>query len=195
MKLIGILILAMTMQNQVIFDFTADSSLEDWLVVDDVVMGGRSDGNFFINEDGHGVFRGDVSLENNGGFSSIRYRFPSMDVSNHSVILLRLKGDGKRYQLRVKTSRLDRHSYTINIDTNGEWQEIRVKMNDMKPTFRGMTLRMANYPGEKMSELGFLIGNKKNESFELLIDKIEIETGYKQEKYVWNEKKSGKETA
>lgn len=37
-------------------------------------MGGKSSGDFYINESGNGVFEGFVSLANNGGFSSVRYR-------------------------------------------------------------------------------------------------------------------------
>ena len=58
-----------------IFDFSKESDLRNWRIVDDVVMGGKSDGNFYINKDGHATFSGTVSLENNGGFSSVRHWF------------------------------------------------------------------------------------------------------------------------
>ena len=64
-----------------LFDFSTESDLNNWQVVDDVVMGGRSDGQFSLNEQGHGVFEGRVSLENNGGFSSVRHRFESKSLS------------------------------------------------------------------------------------------------------------------
>ena len=57
----------------IIFDFTTESDLSDWRIMDDVVMGGRSDSNLKINEAGHGCFHGYVSLENYGGFASTRY--------------------------------------------------------------------------------------------------------------------------
>lgn len=182
-------------QGPMIFDFNDESSLDNWLVVDDVVMGGRSDGNLVINDEGHGEFRGDVSLENNGGFSSIRYRPSSMDVSDYSSILLKVKGDGKSYQLRIKSSRFERHSYTYTFNTSGDWEEIVIPMNEMTPTFRGMKLRISNYPGEKLEEIGFLISNKKNESFKLIIDSIKLEKGYKNVKYVWNKEKPGEKTS
>jgi hypothetical protein len=59
-----------------LFDFRPESNLDSWRIVDDVVMGGRSDGRFYIGDEGHAVFNGIVSLENNGGFSLVRYRFP-----------------------------------------------------------------------------------------------------------------------
>ena len=63
-----------------LFQFNTDSSIENWRILDDVVMGGRSDGHFKINSDGHGEYTGNVSLENNGGFSSLRYYFDTFVI-------------------------------------------------------------------------------------------------------------------
>ena len=40
------------MQAQVIFDFNKKSNLQDWIIVDDVVMGGRSSSTFKLDKDG-----------------------------------------------------------------------------------------------------------------------------------------------
>jgi len=59
-----LLFLVMTLNTaQTVFDFDKNSNPELWRVVDDVVMGGRSDGSFGIDDDGHGVFSGSVSTE------------------------------------------------------------------------------------------------------------------------------------
>jgi len=63
-----------------LFDFTPESDISNWVTVDDTVMGGRSDGHFRINDEGHGEYGGHVSLENNGGFSSLRYRMPTIRI-------------------------------------------------------------------------------------------------------------------
>ncbi len=159
----------------VIFDFNKESDLVNWMVVDDVVMGGRSAGEFNINEAGNAVFRGKVSLENNGGFSSVRYRFKEKEAENYSKFVIRLKGDGKGYQFRAKSDQYDRHSYIYNFQTTGDWQTIEIPMNEMYPGFRGMKLNMPNFPAKKMEEIAFLISNKKAESFKLEIDWIGLE--------------------
>lgn len=157
-----------------LFDFSKDSVLTNWTVVDDVVMGGRSAGEFEINEEGHAVFQGKVSLENNGGFSSVRYRFSQKFIAGQTNILLRLKGDGRRYQFRVKSDKYDRHSYIYHFNTTGEWQTIEVPLFDMIPRFRGRVLNLPNYQGKLLEEIAFLISNKKAEAFKLEIDKISI---------------------
>lgn len=157
-----------------VFKFNHDSNIGDWRIVDDVVMGGRSQGTFSLSEEGHGLFSGNVSLENYGGFSSVRKRVSDIDIQGHSVFVLRLKGDGKKYQFRAKSSLYQRHSYIGEFSTTGEWQEVIISIDDMYPAFRGRKLRMPNFQGEDIAEIAFLIGNKKAESFRLEIEWIKM---------------------
>ena len=157
-----------------IFDFNTKSNTTNWRIVDDVVMGGRSNGIFKVNNSGYGEFSGTVSLENNGGFSMVQYAFETKKVDAFNKVAMRLKGDGKTYQFRVKTTNDNRHSYTISFDTSGEWETIEIPFKQLEPAFRGRKLNMKNYPGHKMEMIAFLIGNKKAESFKLEIERIEL---------------------
>ena len=93
-----------TMQSMKIFDFNKTSNIDNWKVIDDVVMGGKSSGTFYLNKEGKGVFKGSVSLENNGGFSSVKYQFKEIKIKQYSKIVLKIKGDGKTYQFRLKSA-------------------------------------------------------------------------------------------
>ena len=173
MPAIIILLTSMLFQTtMVLFDFTIQSTVTKWKIVDDAVMGGRSSGAFALNSDGFGVFEGTVSLENNGGFSMVQYRFAAKNVNSYSKVCIKLKGDGKAYQFRIKTNARDAHSYIASITTDGEWQTIEIPFATMYPAFRGRTLNIGNYAGEQMEMIAFLIGNKKAESFKLEIDSI-----------------------
>lgn len=158
-----------------LFDFTPSSDVSDWVTVDDTVMGGRSDGNFQLNDAGHGEYTGYVSLENYGGFSSLRYRMPTIRIAGYTKALLRIKGDGNRYQFRTKTSDYDRHSYVGYFETTGDWETIEIELKDLVPQFRGRRLRMPDYPAEMLSEVAILIGNKKEQEFMLELDWIRLE--------------------
>lgn len=162
------------MQGQAIFVFNNRSDISDWQVVLDGVMGGKSAGNFALNEAGKGAFNGIVSLENNGGFASVRYRFKKMEVQQFKQFTIRLKGDGKQYQFRVKSAADQSYAYVATFETTGEWQTVTIPFGQMSPQFRGRKLDMPNYAGKVLEEASFLIGNKKNESFELVIDRIEL---------------------
>lgn len=158
-----------------LFDFNSESNIRNWRIVDDVVMGGRSNGNFKINKSGHGEFSGEVSLENNGGFSSVRYNFNTINSSEYNSFQLRIKGNGKTYQFRVKDSRYRRFSYIYSFQTSGKWETVEIPFDKMYPSFRGYRLDQPNFNGQEMEEIAFLIGNKKEQSFKLLIDKITLE--------------------
>lgn len=166
------LLLSTLMNIFTIVDFKTDASMDNWFVVNDGVMGGLSQGSFEFNTDGYATFKGTISLDNYGGFSSIRYRSNKMDVSNYSKIAIRLKGDTKKYQLRLKTSSRDYYSYVTEFKTSGSWETIIIDLNDLYPSFRGQQLRKPNFPTKTIGELGFLFGNKKVESFELNIEQI-----------------------
>jgi len=158
--------------NLILFDFNTKSNISNWRVVDDVVMGGRSNGNFRLNKNGHAEFYGDVSLENSGGFSSVRYRFESIQTLNSKEIVIRLKGDGKKYQFRVKDKSNNNYSYISTFTTSGNWENITIQLSEMYPAFRGRKLNMDNFSAESIEQIAFLIGNKKQQHFKLEIDKI-----------------------
>ena len=158
-----------------IFDFSKTSKINSWKIVNDRVMGGVSNVTFGINLDGHAEFKGNVSVENNGGFASVRYRFNKKDVQGKKTISIRLKGDSKPYQFRLKSNSNSYYSYITTFDTSGDWETVSIKLADLYPSFRGRKLDQSNFNDQSIEELSFLIANKKNESFKLLIDKIEFE--------------------
>jgi len=156
----------------IIFDFSENTDLSQWEIVNDVVMGGQSKSALTIDVDGNGLFSGTVSLENNGGFCSVRCSLDTINVEEFEKIAFRVKGDGKRYQVRVKARSSDFYSYIAYFNTTGEWQTVEVALNEMYPSVRGRRLNGPNFKKESIEEMSFLIGNSRNESFQLLIDKI-----------------------
>ena len=172
--LICCIVLVSSLSSHILFDFNKNSSISNWIVVDDFVMGGKSNGNFQLNKDGKGVFSGKISLDNNGGFSSVRYGFNKLNIEKFKSIVLKIKGDGKNYQFRIKHKSSDYASYITSFSSSGEWQEIEIPLNIMYPSFRGRKLDEPNFFHKSIQEVTFLIANKKNEEFIILIDKIEL---------------------
>ncbi|KAF2585189.1 hypothetical protein F2Q70_00034588 [Brassica cretica] len=128
-----------------------DNTFKDlpWGALDDVVMGGVSESNFIVDLTGGenggptGIFKGNVSTTNNGGFTSVRTKnFPEAeDLSAYDGLELRLKGDGLRYKLIVRTSQdWDTVGYTASFDTSpGQWQSVRLPFSSLRPVFRART--------------------------------------------------------
>ncbi|NBB89135.1 MAG: CIA30 family protein [Bacteroidetes bacterium] len=163
------------MVKTLLFDFSSDSDISSWRIVDDGVMGGLSQGHFQLTDDGHGLYSGQISLKNNGGFSSLRYNPQVVRLDGEKEVVLHIKGDGKRYQCRLKSSDSDAHSYAHFFETSGEWETVRIPLSQFYPTFRGRTLDRPNYPAQKLAEFGILFGNKKAEDFQLQIDWIGLD--------------------
>lgn len=158
-----------------IFKFSKKAPIQQWQIVNDGVMGGLSRGYLVLNKQGKGRFWGEVSLANNGGFTSIRHRFDPLAVQADQTLKLKLKGDGKRYQIRIKANSSDYYSYIVYVTTTGAWQEVSLPLEDFYPTFRGRRLDLGNFDQSQLEEIGVLIANKRAESFELLLDEIAIE--------------------
>ena len=74
---------------------------KNWAVVNDGVMGGLSQSRAVISNHGTLMFTGVVSLANNGGFASIRHGAESFDLGRGEGILVRVSGDGKKYEFKI----------------------------------------------------------------------------------------------
>ena len=163
------------MDAKILYNFKDKTNLRGWTVVDDIVMGGRSNGYFDSDKNGNGHFTGFVSLENYGGFSSVRYKNSNLSVKPYNYIVIKTLGDNKNYQFRVKSKSYHRHQYVKEFFARDEWQEVRIRLDSMKPYFRGRKLDMDNFNHTVITELGILIGNKVEEQFSLRIDSISLE--------------------
>ncbi|KAL8032404.1 hypothetical protein ABFX02_13G093800 [Erythranthe guttata] len=148
--------------GKLIFGFDENISRElPWGALDDVVMGGVSESTFLIDSNGGengtptGIFRGIVSTTNNGGFTSVRTKNFSIpeDLSAYDGLELRVKGNGLRYKLIIRTSRdWDTVGYTVGFDTvKDQWQSVRLPFSSLRPIFRAKTV--ADAPPFNPSEI------------------------------------------
>jgi monofunctional biosynthetic peptidoglycan transglycosylase len=172
---LGLTGLAITMNThaaseRMLFDFQAPTNSPAWQIVNDDVMGGVSTSRFQILTNGGTVFSGVVSLENNGGFASVRSSPTRHDLTGCGGFVIRLRGDGRRYKFTVRTETgFDAPLYQCAFETKrGEWEEHRLAFKDFVPTFRGRILTGVPPldPG-KITSVGLLISEKQNGPFQL----------------------------
>ncbi|OYU84486.1 MAG: CIA30 family protein [Flavobacterium sp. BFFFF2] len=178
MKYILILLtlcLATQTKMKEIYTFTNQTKVNDWRIVNDGVMGGISKSSLVLTDAGHGQFSGHVSLANNGGFASIQLNTTIERAEEKKFVVLRVKGDGKAYEFRLKGEVSQTESYVHPFTTTGAWEHIKLQIRDFYPQFRGRKLNMPNFNFKSVEQLSFLIANKQEEDFELLIDWIGLE--------------------
>lgn len=132
-----------------VFDFSElDCDLSAWGALDDVVMGGVSQGQLFLENRGQAdqraVFAGVVSTENSGGFSSVRTQNfePPFNFSGWLGLRLEVKGDGQRYKFILRNSDgWDSPAYIHSFDTTAdEWISVDVPFAELVPTFRARSV-------------------------------------------------------
>ena len=150
-------------------DFGTEQGDPGWYVVNDNVMGGRSDGDFTIDE-GELRFAGRTHTDG-GGFSSIRTRPVEFDLSAYDGIRLRVKGDGRRYTWRLTTAARWQGSeiaYWADFDTQeGTWSTVDIPFSRFVPRYRGTRLDGPELDPAQITGLGLMIYDRRDGPFEL----------------------------
>jgi monofunctional biosynthetic peptidoglycan transglycosylase len=166
-------------KERVLFAFDKADAARQWQTVNDGVMGGLSDGRFKINEDKKMEFFGTLSLENNGGFASIRSRPTQMNLQKGDSIVTRVRGDGREYSLNLYVPRQrTAFSYRAFFKTKkDEWIEVIIPLDKFQATSFGRVVRNQPLDPGEVKGIGFLLGDKKAGPFKLEVDWIKVAAG------------------
>ncbi len=170
--------LLVLLMSTTLLDFDAVTEAAAWYAVDDVVMGGVSRSAFDSPKPGIARFSGRVSLDNGGGFASVRTPPRDWDTAGATAFVLRVRGDGRTYKLTVRTGDgFDGVQYQARFaPPAGEWTDLRLPVASFVPTFRGRQL-----PGvppldpAEVRAFGLMVSDQQAGSFELLVDRLAVE--------------------
>jgi NADH dehydrogenase [ubiquinone] 1 alpha subcomplex assembly factor 1 len=157
-----------------VLDFTSEREHQRWAAVDDVVMGGRSSSRL-VHEAGRCVFSGKLSLENNGGFASVRCAPSELGLEGATRLGLRHKGDGKTYKLRLRMDgKFDGVSYEARFETMaGEWMETHIELSEFRPVWRGNPVPDAPaLDAARVRSITLMISDKQSGPFRLELDRL-----------------------
>ena len=156
-----------------LFDFSKPSDIERWRIVLDGVMGGRSTGKIEQQQDML-IFTGETSLQNNGGFSSIRAAVPAGSLAGFDALRIRVKGDGRTWIIGARgRSGMGGDSYWSRFKTlEGEWLTITVPITEMVRQSFGTPIRGKLEPAG-VRGVEFYIYDKQAGPFRLQVDQIE----------------------
>jgi len=155
---------------QVLFDLTGDDPAKEWVTVNDGVMGGVSEGRFRVTENKTLEFFGTLSLENNGGFTSVRTKAKKVGLENGDALVARVRGDGREYSLNLYIDKPRMaFSYRAAVQTTKDtWIEVKVPLDKFEATSFGRVVKDAGaVKPEQVNALGFLLGDKKAGPFRL----------------------------
>jgi NADH dehydrogenase [ubiquinone] 1 alpha subcomplex assembly factor 1 len=163
--------------ERMLFDFSKPNAAQVWQPVNDGVMGGVSDGRFKITDQGTMEFFGTLSLENNGGFASVRSRRSNLGLKPDDTLLIRLRGDGREYLINLYVPSLQiAYSYRAAIPTKaGEWIEVKIPIKDCYATSFGQKVPNAGpVDASKVNSIGFMLSDNKAGPFKLEIAWVKV---------------------
>ena len=160
-------------QNVTMVNPSDNTGIDKWRIVNDGVMGGISKSNIYLNEANNIIFAGNVSLENNGGFASIRTGFDGNQLKETSTFLLKVKGDGNIYKFRL-TMKGSYANYSADFKTlKDQWMDIEIPIENFKPYYFGRSTRAPRLKVHKVNSLGVLISDKQAGNFALEIEYVQ----------------------
>jgi len=163
------------MVNVLRFDTVA--ACAPWQAIDDRVMGGVSSSRLRLDAAGWAVFEGEVSLQNGGGFASVRASTRSLACPGAAGFGLTVLGDGRCYKFNLRTDdKLDGLNYQASFQPPaGVWHEVTVLVAAMKPTFRGQLVpRAPRLQPERICQLGWMVADGRAGPFALAIRQVTV---------------------
>ena len=160
-----------------LFDFRRADTVGTWSPIDDRVMGGVSRSQLRYDGEGHAMFEGEVSLDNNGGFASVRSAPLPMGEPDATALVLEVRGDGRCYKLSVRTDDgFDGVSYqTAFTPPEGQWVTLDLPLANFHPVFRGRAVPGAPLlEPARLRQLGLMIADRQAGHFALAVRTISL---------------------
>lgn len=156
-----------------LLDFDDPAEIDWFAPIDDAVMGGISSSRLEQAAPGVAAFTGIVSLENNGGFASVRSRPREWGMQGATVLVLRLRGDGKTYRVNVRTPNTPsafRFEAALDLPDDA-WREVEVPIVSLRAKAFGRPVPLVGPPDpERVRQIGFMISDGQAGPFRLEID-------------------------
>ena len=162
-------------QSMILFDFNDQNDVSDWFNQNDTVMGGVSDSaTNWVN--GHLVFSGNLSLDNNGGFTStfgpVNDQLPTLTAESDAIIVT-ARGDGKTYLMQIRNYDNTRYIQRFTTVDDVEQDYVLPLAN-----FESVDWRLSVIPNaapmntDNIAQIGFYLLDKQVGPFEIAISMI-----------------------
>lgn len=162
---------ALPSDSLVLFDFESASEAA-WQVVNDGVMGGRSQG-YVAFEDGVLRFTGTL-VTRGGGFTSVRAR-QRVDLQGYAGLELRVRGGGRTFEVEVDDGTRRRWrsvSRRAPFETTATWTWVRVPFEALRSSIFGEPVDAKPVDLSAIRAIGLYILDGQDGPFRLEVDTI-----------------------
>jgi hypothetical protein len=166
-------------QNDLEFNFgNSQNQINDWVVISDNVMGGVTKSKLEFTENTM-VLSGNISLDNFGGFSSVKTKFSNFDLSEYKGVKIKFRSTNQNFAFTLEDSKnwtLPNFKGEFLSSKSNTWEEKTIYFKDFKeyqigePT--GNKLKQTSL--KKMVRLGIITTEKKEGLFSIEVDYIKF---------------------
>jgi hypothetical protein len=161
-----------------VFDFADAAAVLAWSPIDDRVMGGVSCSRLRHDAAGHAVFEGEVSLQRNGGFASVRSTSGERGRPGATTCVIEMRGGGgKQFKLTFLTDdAFDGVNYQSSFTPGADgWQTLLLPLSGFQATFRGRGVAGAPaLESSRIRQVGLMIAGGQAGPFALDIRRISL---------------------
>ena len=161
------------------FDFgNSAEKTRDWVLLTDNVMGGLSKSEITYHTNSISL-NGEISLENFGGFSSIRSKFSKLNLSMFTGVKIKFKSTNQRFAFTLENSQnWTRPNYKNEFvaKKDGQWHIATLYFKDFSETVIGRNTGNKLQPEilKNILRIGIITAKKQEGPFSLEVDYIEF---------------------
>jgi hypothetical protein len=165
--------------TDLVIDFgTSNGKNKDWILISDNIMGGVSKSKLEYLDNSF-LLTGTISLDNYGGFSSIKTKYENFDLTDYQGVKIRFKSSNQKFAFTLEESKnwtLPNFKGDFNSTKENTWEVITIYFKDFKeyqvgePT--GNKLKTSNL--KNVVRLGIITTDKKEGSFSIEVDYVEF---------------------
>lgn len=156
-----------------LFDFGEKEVANGFRSLNDGVMGGRSSGAMgWDEEEGCGLYAGELSTANSGGFSSVLIPTPKANLPDARGLWIEYKSDGQQYKLQVRRS-ADSDVGLLSMFTGGgndgvvyqadlpgpdqTWTTAFIPFQNFRPSWRGQPRSAPDLTGTQLKSVSLMV--------------------------------------
>lgn len=151
---------------------------QEWVLLSDNIMGGVTKSKIEYTSNSV-LLSGNISLDNYGGFSSIRTKYKSVDLSQYNGIKIKFKSNNQKFAFTLEDNQnwtKPNYKREFSPKKDDTWEEMIIYFKDFQeivigePT--GNTMKAKSL--KNIVRMGIMTYEKKEGPFSLEVDYIEF---------------------
>jgi monofunctional biosynthetic peptidoglycan transglycosylase len=162
-----------------IIDFgNSNGKNQEWMLLSDNIMGGNTKSKIEYTNNSV-LLSGNISLDNYGGFSSIKTKYKSFDLSKFTAIKIKFKSTKQKFAFTLEDNQnwtQPNYKYEFSAKKDDTWEEVTIYFKDFKEIIIGEPTGnlMKSKSLKNIVRMGIMTSEKKEGSFTLEVDYIEF---------------------